>query len=485
MCGVAGVFGVPNPGTTVQILVNDCLSNRGEGGAGIVLSGYNDNLLWERSERGALDLMRRLSRYNFSDNKGDYYCGLGHVRYGTSGERRSFNDTQPLMAEMSWGRVFISHNGDSLFAQEDRQELVNEGIAFSTSSDTELILHYICLSGVDNPVEAIRKGLKRYRGTYALVMLVRDREETQLIAARDPSGNRPLSLGRLGSGYVVASENSTFEMIKASYERDISPNELLVISKRGLNSQLIDDNTALPLCMCEYELGYFSRPHSKVFGIPVYAFREELGRRLASRFGHEIHPSDVISYIPESANFYAQGFAKSINRDLTVLLIRLHSTRSFIQENPQVIESTLRRKFGFLRDKAEEILRRNPDTRLWLIDDSVVRGTTARRITRVFKTLGFKWIGWLFGEPPILGPCSKGIDMLSQGGSLIAPRYLKSGIMPDCAGIAREIESEFVGYLPLVDLYDAVSYFGRRVNISRKDFCFGCFENREPIWGKW
>lgn len=485
MCGVAGIFNVPDPNIVIGNLIHDCLFNRGEGGAGMVLGGDSDDFLWERSEWGSDDLMRNLSRRNFFENRENHYCGIGHRRYGTSGDRRSLNDTQPLMSEMSWGRIFISHNGDSPFAEEDRQQLIDQGVAFATSSDTELMLHYMSLSGRSDSIESIREGLKRYRGTYALTMLVRDNEGTKLVAARDPSGSRPLSLGCLGSGYVIASEDSAFEMIRASYERDIKHNELLVISNKGLVSHSIDEDTTLPLCMCEYELGYFSRPHSKVFGIPVYEFREELGRRLASRYGHLIKPGDVISYIPESANFYAQGFARSIHHDLTILLIRLRSTRSFIQENITVIEDTLRRKFGFLRHKIEEILKCNPEAKLWLVDDSSVRGTTARKITRVFKEMGFKWVGWLFGEPPLLGRCDKGIDMLSRGGSLIAPKYLKSGLLPDCAGIAKEVESEFVGYLPLIDLHDTINYFGKKVGFSRKDFCFGCFENREPIWGKW
>ena len=293
-------------------------------------------------------------------------------------------------------------------------------------------------------------------------------------------------MGRIGPGYVIASEDSSFEVIKAHYERDIAPNELLIISKNGLDSRLIYENekSAHP-CFCEYELGYFSRPHSRVFGIPVYAFREELGRCLGNRFGHLVKPEDIVSYIPESANFYAKGFTRSVHKELTDLLVRMHSDRSFIQENLRVVEDTLRRKFGFLRDKAKEILKHNPNARLWLVDDSMVRGSTAKKMTKIFRELGFQWIGWLFGEPPLLGQCQKGIDMLSRGGSLIASRHLKNGNMPDCASIAAEIGSDFVGYTSLEDLYGAVESFSSKVGFDRKDFCFGCFENREPIWGKW
>lgn len=483
MCGIAGAMNVSNPCLTVGTMVNDCLNNRGQNGAGMALGGGKNDFFLEHSEWDTVDLLRKVSKHGLFEDVRDYYCGIVHTRYGTSGERRSLNNTQPLKAEMSWGKIAIGHNGDSPYAQEDRQALIDQGRAFTTSSDTELMLHYMALSGANDPIASIKAGLNRYRGTYALAMLahIRDQNETKLIVARDPMGNRPLSLGKLDSGYVVASENSAFERIGAFFERDILPNELLVISKDGLNSQLIDaDRKPSSLCMCEYELGYFSRPHSKVFGIPVYAFREKLGYCLGKRYGHLINPGDILSYIPESANFYAKGFSKAIDRDLTTLLVRLHSDRSFIQESPEVIEDTLRRKFGFLRDKAAVILKRNPDRRLWLIDDSMVRGNTARRITRVFRELGFKWIGWLFGEPPLLGPCGKGIDMLSLGGSLIAPKHLKSGILPDCVGIASETEADFVAYLPLQDLHDTTALFARSVGFSKNDFCFGCFEKRGP-----
>ncbi|MDP3696947.1 MAG: hypothetical protein Q8R55_02835, partial [Candidatus Taylorbacteria bacterium] len=175
------------------------------------------------------------------------------------------------------------------------------------------------------------------------------------------------------------------------------------------------------------------------------------------------------------------GFCRAMGRDLKTVLIRRHSTRSFIQENQKVIEDTLRRKFSFRRHKIERILKRNPDTRIWVIDDSIVRGNTSKKIIRALRGFGVKWIGWLSGAPAIIGPCHKGIDMPGKEGKLITVGRMKSELLPDDEKIAQAIEADFVGYLPLQDLRDTVKVFGKNIN----DFCYGCLDNHDPIWGKW
>jgi len=469
-------------------MVKDRLNNRGQNGAGLVLGRDKDKFLLERSEWDGTDLFRKLAKQGMLNESGLFNCALGHTRYGTSGERRSFQDTQPFIAEMPWGRIAICHNGDSQYAEEDRAKLISNGSVFFTSSDTELFLHYMARSGSDDAIESIKRGLKTYRGTYALLMLAQDKNGVRLIAARDPRGNRPLSLGKLNGGFILASENSTFERIRgAIYERDISPNELLIISRDGMQSELIDVDIKVPsLCQCIYELGYFSRPNSRVFRIPVYRFREELGRRLAKRYGNLVRPGELLSYIPESAKFYAQSFARAIGFDLTELIIRTKVERSFIQENQEVVNDTLRSKFGFMNDRISEILKHEPDIKLHLIDDSQVHGNTTRRITRVFREFGFKSINWYYAEPPLLGPCHKGIDMIGPGRELIAPKYLKIGNkMPDCQALAIAIEADSVNYLPLQDLYETASFLGQENGFSTEDYCFGCFDNRDPIWLAW
>ena len=482
MCGVVGAINVPNAYNAI-VSMQDALQYRGENGAGIALATYDGDFFWERTEFTVPDLVRKTSHRGFAKNNQSYFSGIGHDRYGTAGDKRSLNNAQPLMAKMSWGDIFLAHNGDSPYMEEDRQALIQRGLAFSTTSDSELILHQIALAGSDNPLIAIKKGLRAYRGTYALTMLIRDKDGVKLVAARDLSGNRPLALGRLGGGYVVASEDSAFEVVNAVYERDILPGELLVISPDSLSSSKICDESGsvLPLRQCIYENIYFSIPSSFTFGIPVNEFRKELGRRLAKLFGHLIKPIDIITNVPDSSNAFAEGFCQAIHRELTTIMLRRHSTRSFTQENQAVIDDTLRRKFSFLRSVIEHILKQNPDTRFWIIEDSIVRGNTARKIARVLRGFGVRFIGILSGAPPLIGPCKKGIDMGGKDSNLIAAQHLLCGVVPDSRAVAAEIEANFVGYQPLQEIYDAVRSFGKNPN----DFCYGCFENKEPIWGKW
>ena len=233
---------------------------------------------------------------------------------------------------------------------------------------------------------------------------------------------------------------------------------------------------------CVYEDIYFSLPSSSTFGIPVNEFRKELGRRLVKHFGHLIKPGDIITNVPDSSNAYAEGFCQAIHRELTTIMLRRHSTKSFTQESQAVIEDTLRRKFSFLRSVIDKILEQNPDTRFWIIEDSIVRGNTARKIARVLRGFGVRFIGILSGAPPIVGPCKKGIDMEGKDGSkLIATQHILNGIVTDPRAIAAEIEANFVGYQPLQDIHEAVRSFGKDSN----HFCYGCFEKKEPIWGKW
>src|SRR3989338_5931668 len=310
-------------------------------------------------------------------------------------------------------------------------------------------------------------------------MLTVYKEEVLLIAARDPSGNRPLTLGRLGGGYVAASEDSAFEVINAVKERDIEPGEIVIISQHSVDSYRIrEDTISKPLFQCIYEQGYFSLPTSEVFGIPVVEFRKELGRRLASHYGSLIKPDYIVTYIPDSSNAFAEGFCEALDRKLTTILLRRHSSgRSFTKESQAVIEETLNVKFSFIRSVIKKILEENPNARIWIIEDSIVRGNTIRKIIRVLRNFGVKFIGVLSGMPPLLGDCGKGINMKGMEGKLIASKHIVSGLSVDSRSIAAEVEANFMGYQPLSDLYATVRHFGK----DPSNFCYGCFENREPI----
>jgi len=479
MCGVIGAFNVADPVQTIFSMA-ESLPHRGENGAGIALGNGTDEPFWERTQFNFSELMNKLGKKDLPG----FTSGIGHIRYGTAGDDRCpENDAQPLHAEMLWGSIYLAHNGDSSFTAEDRKTLIDRGLIFSTSSDSEIMLHQMALTKIRDTAESIKNGLRAYRGTYALAMLVSDAEGLKLVAARDSSGNRPLSLGKLGDGYLLASEDSAFETVDGEYLREIKPGEILTISNSGLFTDRIG-GIKLPLAECVYENVYFSLPTSNTFGMSVGDFRSMLGRYLAKRYGHLIKPGDIVTYIPDSANFFAQGFCDFLSRRLVTLMVRRHNTstgRSYIQAEQKLRDDTLRRKFSFHRHKIARILTINPETRVWVIDDSIVRGNTSRRITRVLKRLGVKWVGFLSGAPVITGPCHKGIDMPGKDGKLVSVGRMKTGLVPDNEKIAEAIEADFVGYLPIQDLYDVVKLFGK----DKNNVCFGCFENRDPIWGKW
>src|SRR3989338_258393 len=489
MCGVAAVFNVADPCRKIIDMLNG-LPHRGENGAGIVLGGGPQDFLWERSELTVTNLEDILDG---KDSRG-YSCGVGHIRYGTAGDRRSIDNAHPLMAKMSCGQVYLAQNGDSPFMDEDRQALAEKGQVLWTSSDSEIILQNMSISGTDDLIKSVKHGLCAYRGTYAIAMLVKDNQGViKLIAARDRYGNRPLKFAKVGSGYAVASEDVAFEKIGAEYIRDIAPGEILIISNEGLQTELIyGEDVFGPLYQCVYELVYFSDPTSKIFGVQVSGFREILGSLLAKQYGHLISPHDVVTYIPDSAKFYGEGFCNTLNRRLDTIILRTHATRSFIQEKQVIREDALRRKLNFMKHGIEEILTRNPFTRFWFVDDSIVRGNVSRKIISAFKKIAGKilksmgythdvWVGWISAAPALLGPCQKGIDMPGKEGKLVAPQFLNSGFDVDTESMAKYLDCNFVGYSRLTDLYDAVRFLGKRT----EDYCFGCFENRDPIWNKW
>lgn len=482
MCAVVGAINVPNAYNVIVPMLH-ALQYRGENGSGLVLASYDGQFLYERTKNTVPDLVIKIIEAGFNPNTRSYYCGVGHNRYGISGDKKSTENAQPFKFEMPWGWLFLSHNGDSPYVVEDRKVLMEKGIALSTTSDSEIILQQMGLARTGDLLAALRKGLRSYRGTYALCILTIYNGEIILIAVRDPSGNRPLALGRLGGGYVVASEDSAFEVVNAIYERDIEPGEIVIISPHSIDSYRInDDSVPQNLYQCIYEQGYFSLPTSEIFGIPVVEFRKELGRCLVSHYGGLIKPTDIISYVPDSSNAFAEGFCDELGRKLITILLRRHSSgRSFTKESQIVIEETLSVKFSFLRSVIKKLLKNNPDVRIWLVEDSIVRGNTIRKIIRVLRSFGIKFIGVLSGMPPLLGDCGKGINMKGMEGKLVAAKYMASDLSVDFRSVAADVEANFVGYQPLADLYATVRHFGKNPG----DFCYGCFENREPIWGKW
>ncbi|MBI2035555.1 MAG: amidophosphoribosyltransferase [Candidatus Liptonbacteria bacterium] len=474
---MAGVFGIKNA-LQVTFQMMHAMQYRGEQSAGVVLADKNNEIFYERELDRVTDLARKVGFESLQRERGDdFFAGIGHLRYGTSGDRQSRENAQPLAAHKENWSIYIAHNGDTPFYDQMKQGLLVSGTVFGTTSDTELILKFIGEAKSSDPFSAISQGLSRYRGTYALTMLLQVNGVAYLVAARDPSGNRPLVLGSMNGGYLVASEDTAFEAVGGETLREINPGEMVVVSKGGITSSKIPAGSinGVPprLYACMFELIYFSFPNSTIFGIPVCEFREELGGIVANRLGHEVKLEHVITNVPDSSNSFADGFAKALEIPLERVIVRRHFGRSFTQDTTVKREYTTRTKHSFAKNKVK-------DRVVWCLDDSIVRGITSRRVVRALRSMGAKEVRMISASPPIIGPCKKGVDFDND---LIAAKYAVGG-EPDIEKIRQDIEADRLYYATIEDLKEALRVLKRNRG-AENDFCFGCFENKDPIWNAW
>lgn len=495
MCGIVGVFDINQPVTIITSDMMTALQYRGEQSAGVAIARKEGKIfsldktkeifVYERALGPVGEIFRKICPKTKTEN---FVASIGHLRYGTCGDRDTLINAQPFFGQSNLGAIFLAHNGDTPNLDSMTQDLISQEkfVHFESSSDSELILQFILRSKENNLIEAIKSGLERYKGTYALVMLTYDEEGIKLIAARDPSGNRPLSLGRLNGGYLVASEDLAFERVNGTFEREIKPGEMLILSYKKYGHSREHKNLLRNMSQknrthqCVFEEIYFSSPGSNTFNLPVWQFRETLGKKAARLFGGLVEEYDVITNPPDSSNFFADGFAKGIGKNLERVFIRHHSSiiRSFTQDTPDKRYDAIRKKMSIIGKKVE-------NKRVWLLDDSIVRGNTSRKLIRSLKANGAVWVGVISSAPPIIGPCHKGIDFINN--ELVAAKYLKKEVAPGFAKkpnigmIRKEIEADFLGYLTLDDLKDAIEAFEQ----NPKDFCLGCFTGHEPIWGNW
>ena len=476
MCGVIGFFGIEQPVKTAVDLMT-ALQHRGEQSAGAAFALKNNEFVYERALGLSPDLFGRLRRNLFVHD--DVRAGICHLRYGTSGARQSLSNAQPLYGRAPWGEFYLGHNGDSPNFEEMRSDLIAQGAVFSTDADSELLVKYIeLLSQGRDSLQAFRDGLRVYKGTYAITALIKDKGGLKLIAARDSSGNRPLVIGKLGDGFVVASEDSAFELVKATRLMEVGPGTMVVISGETRDHpRVIQIAKQKNIYHCVFEGIYFSYPTSHMFGISLARFRETLGARLAKCFGVHVKENDVVTNVPDSSNYIATGFCREQRTPLQIVFVRRHyrvggfpeSVRSFIQGSDGDRDETIRNKFSI--DVGAFYGRR-----VWIIDDSIVRGKTSRSLVSSLRQNGAIWVGVLSGSPPIIGPSQKGIDL----SDLIASNVSCSKEV-DVEAVRESIGADFLGYLPLKELKAAVDECGA----DHRNYCFGCFEGREPIWGKW
>lgn len=383
------------------------------------------------------------------------FAAIGHVRYSTSGDS-VLKNAQPVAVDYSGGSLAVGHNGNLVNADELRTRLEDEGSIFQTTSDTEVILHLIARSREKALPDRVADALRAVRGAYSLALL----SESMMIAVRDPMGFRPLSLGKVKDGWVVASETCAFDLIEAEFVRDVDPGEMIIIDKNGLTS-------LRPFALqephrCVFEWVYFARPDSTIAGVSVYRARENMGRSLAIE--HPV-PADVVIPVPDSGTAAAIGYARESGIPFGQGLMRSHYVgRTFIEPSQQIRHFGVKLKLSPVR----EVL---VGRRVVVIDDSIVRGTTSRKIIGMIRAAGAKEIHVRISSPPTVGPCHYGIDTPRRD-ELIASTHTAEQI--------REfIGADSLAYLSLDGLHGALSK--ATAPEGNSGLCDACFSSQYPI----
>ncbi len=442
-CGVFGIYNHPEA-SNLSYLGLHSLQHRGQESAGIVTSD-------ERQMRVHLGM--GLVQDIFDEDSLARLPGshaIGHVRYSTTGSSEVKN-AQPFFVETVHGPIAFAHNGNLVNAAELRSELEHRGSIFQTTTDTEVIAHLYARSQKEKLADRIVDALKRVRGAFSLVALV----EKRMIAVRDPHGFRPLVLGRLRDSYVVASETCALDLIEAEFMREVEPGEVVMISSKGLQS--FHPFPPAPTRQCVFEHIYFARPDSRVFGEQVYSVREAFGRELARE-----HPveADVVVPVPDSGIVAALGYSEESGIPFAMGLIRNHYVgRTFIEPEQSIRHFGVKLKLNTVRSVLA-------GRRVIVVDDSIVRGTTSRKICKMVREAGAREVHMRISSPPTCYPCFFGIDTPTRK-ELIASSH---GV----AEVNRFLTTDSLGYLGHEGLRRATSY-GPYV------FCDACFTGNYPV----
>ncbi len=376
-------------------------------------------------------------------------AAIGHVRYSTMGDSLLAN-AQPLVISSKKGHIALAHNGNLINAKQLRDDLENAGAIFQTSIDSEVIASLIAKHSADGIIEAVTKTMSMLKGSFALVIMTPD----MLIGVRDPKGIRPIALGRIDNSYVFASESSAFDTIGAEFIRDLRPGEIVVADKSGLKSYQGPHAPETALCIFEYV--YFARPDSDIDGIPVHRAREKAGEMLAIASPVD---ADVVAAVPDSAISAAMGYAQQSGIPYTIALSKnRYIGRTFIQPSQGKREMSVSIKLNALKRNVR-------GKRLVLVDDSIVRGTTSKKIVEMLKLAGAREVHMRISSPPIKYPCFFGIDTSSHDQLIGAKNSVEE--------IRKLIGADSLSYLGIDDLLKTVE--GAACN-----FCVGCFNGKYP-----
>ena len=436
-CGVFGIWNHPEAANLTYLGLY-ALQHRGQESAGICAADRGQ-LHVEKAMGWVADVFtgERLRRLPGS-------LAIGHVRYSTAGSS-SLKNAQPIVATFAKGAIALGHNGNLVNAEQLKAELERDGAIFQSTSDSEVILHLLARAEGQTIEEALPQALGRLRGAFTLVLTTPE----MLIGVRDPYGFRPLSLGQLGDAWILASETCAFDLLEARFVRDVEPGEIVFIDSQGVRSLRPFPQTAPALCVFEYV--YFSRPDSTLWGRNVHQVRKELGRQLARE-----HPvvADIVIAVPDSGVGAALGFSEASGIPYDLGLIRNHYVgRTFIEPRQQIRHFGVKVKLNPVRESLE-------DRRVVVIDDSIVRGTTSRKIVRMIRQAGAREVHIRISSPPIQWPCYYGIDTPTRKELIGSTHRVEE--------IRRFIQADSLEYLSLEGMLKASGNEPSR-------FCHACF----------
>jgi amidophosphoribosyltransferase len=444
-CGVFGIWGAKEAANHAYLGLH-ALQHRGQEAAGIVSSDGNQLFV----HRG-LGLVQEVfgQQQTLEKLPGDH--AIGHVRYSTAGGSHIKN-SQPIAIDYAHGSIAVAHNGNLTNADEIRRRLELAGSIFQTTSDTEVFVHLIARSVQRTTVDRVADGLLQTKGAFSLMVLT----PQEMIGVRDPWGFRPLALGKLKDAWVFASEPVAFELIAAEYVRDVEPGEMVIVDKTGIRSVFPFEREATKMCIFEYV--YFARPDSTLGGINVYEARKRMGRALALE---SMVAADVVIPVPDSGVPAALGYAQEAKLPFELGLVRSHYVgRTFIEPSSSIRHFGVKLKLSPNRALIQ-------GKRVVVIDDSIVRGTTSRKIVKMLRDAGAKEVHLRISSPPTRWPCFYGIDTPSRS-ELIASTH-------SIDEIAKYVTADSVGYLTVDALHKSVG------GTQGAGYCDACFTGNYPV----
>ncbi|TDQ34149.1 amidophosphoribosyltransferase [Aureibacillus halotolerans] len=444
-CGIFGVWGHPDAAQMTYYGLHS-LQHRGQEGAGIVVTDGE-----ELKHSKGLGLVTEVFQQDELDRlKG--HGAVGHCRYSTAGGG-GYENVQPLLFRSQRGGLALAHNGNLVNANALKHQLEAQGSIFQTTSDTEVLAHLIRRGGHLELADQVKNALTMLKGAYAFIIMT----ENKMLVALDPNGLRPLAIGRFEDAYVIASETCAFDVVGAEYERDVQPGELLIIDDTGIEVQRF---ASAQRSICSMEYIYFSRPDSNIDGINVHSARKRLGKELAMEAPVE---ADVVTGVPDSSISAAIGYAERAELPYELGLIKnRYVGRTFIQPSQELRERGVKMKLSPVRGIVN-------GKRVIMVDDSIVRGTTSRRIVNMLREAGATEVHVRISSPPIQNPCFYGIDTSTRSELIAATHTIEE--------IRKEIGADTLSFLSPEGLVKALD---RPFSGEKRGQCLACFTGEYP-----